>query len=77
GVGIADVEAGVSIKEFIKIGKDKATGKWEVQDFGLKTDATLEANIGNVAREIKLVELSVSVNAGLNADGIVVPLLKL
>jgi tetratricopeptide (TPR) repeat protein len=77
GIGTTEVEAGMSIKEFIKIGRDKGTGKWEVQDFGFKGDATVEANIGPVAAEIKIIEVSMAVNAGFNADGLVIPLLKL
>jgi len=72
--GIAGVELGASIKEFIRIGLNSATGKWEVKDFGLKTELALEGNIGNVAGEIKLVELSVSANAGLETGGLAVPL---
>ncbi len=72
--GIVGVEVGASIKEFIKIGPDKATGKWEVKDFGFKTEVVLEGNIGKVAREIKLGELSVSANAGLEKGGLMVPL---
>ncbi len=70
GMGMGDIEAGASIKEFIKIGRDRGTGKWEVQDFGFKTDATVEANIFNVAAEVKIIELSVAVNAGIGVDGL-------
>jgi tetratricopeptide (TPR) repeat protein len=77
GGGIAKIEAGASVKEFIKIGNNKATGKWEVKDFGLKADASVQGNIGTIKKEIKIVELSAAVNAGISAGGIVAPILNL
>ncbi len=77
GGGIAKIEAGASVKEFIKIGVNKATGKFEVKDFGLKADVTLEGNIGTAKREIKILEISAAVNAGVSAGGVVAPILNL
>jgi len=74
---IASMGMGASVKEFIKIGPDKTSGKWEVNDFGVKTEVTLEGNIGNVGGEIKLVEASIAVNAGLEFGGVIAPILNL
>jgi len=74
---IAKMEASGSIKEFIKIGPDKTSGKWGVKDFGMKSEATLEGSIGNIGGEIKILELSVAVNAGLDAGGVAAPLFNL
>ncbi|MEQ1799499.1 MAG: tetratricopeptide repeat protein, partial [Lacibacter sp.] len=71
---IVKMEASGSIKEFIKIGPDKTSGKWGVKDFGMKSEATLEGSIGNIGGEIKILELSVAVNAGLDAGGVAAPL---
>lgn len=80
GIGdekIVNIEAGASVKEFIKIGPDKTTGEWGVKDFGMKSEAALEGSIGNIGGEIKILELSVAVNAGLDAGGVAAPLLNL
>lgn len=77
GGEMAHIEAGASVKEFIKIGTDKSTGKWEVQDFGIKSEVSLEANVLNVSSEVKVLELSVAVNAGLDAGGVAAPLFNL
>ena len=69
GFGAVEVEAGTSIKEFIKIGKNQSTGKWEVNDFGMKVDATVEAELGPLKGEVKIAELSLAVNAGLQVSG--------
>lgn len=74
---ITNIEAGASVKEFIKIGPDKTTGEWGVKDFGMKSEAALEGSIGNIGGEIKILELSVAVNAGLDAGGVAAPLLNL
>ncbi|MBC7866649.1 MAG: tetratricopeptide repeat protein [Gloeobacteraceae cyanobacterium ES-bin-316] len=65
----AGIEASASIKEFIKFGKNKATNEWEVKDFGLKPEITLEGRLGKVSGEIKILEISASVNAGINVGG--------
>ena len=77
GGGIAEIGAEASVKEFIKIGPNKATGKWEVKDFGVKTEVSLEGSIGNISGEIKILELSAAVNAGVSAGGMVAPILNL
>jgi tetratricopeptide (TPR) repeat protein len=73
--GIAEVEAGASVKEFIKIGK--TNGKWEVKDFGVKGEISMEGSIGNISSEVKLIETTVAVNAGIKTEGIIAPLLPL
>jgi tetratricopeptide (TPR) repeat protein len=77
GGDIVMLEAGASVKEFIKIGSNKATGKWEVTDFGIKTEASLEGGIGPVSTEVKILELSGAVNAGFEAGGVMAPVLHL
>lgn len=69
GFGAVEIEAGTSIKEFIKIGKNGATGGWEVRDFGMKVDATVEAKLGPLEGEVKIAEISLAVNAGLQVSG--------
>lgn len=75
--GIIDTELGVSVKEFIKIGPDKATGKWTVKDAGVKAEIAGEAGIGKVTVEEKVLEISLAVNAGLEAGGVIPPLFNL
>lgn len=75
--GIIDTELGVSVKEFIKIGPDKATGKWTVKDAGVKAEIGGEAGIGKVTVEEKVLEISLAVNAGLEAGGVIPPLFNL
>ena len=70
------VEAGASLKEFIKIGPDKS-GTWTVNDFGVKTELSMEGNIGQLSSEVKLIEAGVAVNAGLTTGGILAPVLNL
>jgi Tfp pilus assembly protein PilF len=74
---LVKVEGGASVKEFIKIGRDKATGEWKVNDFGLKSEVSLEAGVGKASVEAKIIEVSVAVNAGVEVGGAVAPLLKL
>lgn len=68
---IVNAEAGISLKDFIKIGPDAATGKWMIKDAGWKVEITGEASIGKVAVEEKVLEVSLAVNAGFEAGGIV------
>lgn len=75
--GIIETELGVSVKEFIKIGPDKATGKWTVKDAGVKAEIAGEAGIGKVSVEEKVLEISLAVNAGLEAGGVIPPLFNL
>jgi Tfp pilus assembly protein PilF len=69
--GFIKTEIGASVKEFIKIGPDAATGKWIVQDFGVKAEVAGEASFGKVSVEEKVFEASVAVNAGFEMGGIV------
>jgi hypothetical protein len=75
--GIAAIEASTSVKEFIKVGPDKSTGKWGVKDAGIKSDMTVEGSIGNISREVKVLEVSVAVNAGVTKGGVLSPLISL
>lgn len=69
--GIIKTEIGMSVKNFIKIGPDEATGKWVLKDAGLKAEIAGEAGIGKVSVEEKVLEVSLAVNAGFEAGGIV------
>jgi len=74
---IATLEAGASAKAFIKVGPNKATDKWELKDFGVKGEIAVEGSSHGVHGEVKLIESSVSVNAGVQVGGIVAPILPL
>lgn len=69
--GFINTEIGVSGKGFIKIGPDAASGDLIIQDVGAKAEVAGEASIGEVAVEEKVIEVSVAVNAGFEAGGIV------
>lgn len=76
--GVAEIEAGASVKEFVKIGKDRSTGTWEVKDFGAKGKVSLEGKVlGVSAGDINVAEVSVTVNAGVQVGGAVAPVLNL
>lgn len=75
--GLVNTEIGASIKDFIKIGTDAASGDWVIQDVGVKAEVVGEASMGKVAVEEKVLELSVAVNAGFEAGGIVSAVLNL
>jgi tetratricopeptide (TPR) repeat protein len=77
GGNVIGLEAGASVKEFIKVGFNEATGKVEVKDFGVKAEATVEGSIGPVGNEIKILELTAAVNAGFEAGGVLAPVLHL
>lgn len=74
---IGHIEAGASAKEFIKLGSDKSTGKWVVKDGGVKAEASIEGKIGNISSEVKVLELSVAVNAGFTTGGVLAPLINI
>jgi hypothetical protein len=74
---LAKIEGGASVKEFLKIGMDKTTGKWEVKDFGVKGEISMEGTIGNISSEVKLIETTMAVNAGIKIDGIIAPILPI
>ena len=71
------VEAGASAKEFLKFGTNEGTGKWEVKDFGVKGEISIEGKIGKLHSEVKLIESTVAVNAGVNVAGVIAPLLPI
>ncbi|MGZ8558808.1 MAG: hypothetical protein ACXWWC_10760 [Chitinophagaceae bacterium] len=74
---VVKMEASASVREFIKIGPDKTTGKWSVNDFGAKAEVAVEGTIGKVSAEAKIMEVSIAVNAGVNVGGVVAPLFNL
>ncbi|MGZ5191456.1 MAG: hypothetical protein ACXWCZ_10580, partial [Flavisolibacter sp.] len=74
---IVTVEAGASVKEFLKIGFNETTGNWEVKDFGVKGEISIEGEIGKLSSEVKLIESTIAVNAGIKTEGIIAPLLQL
>lgn len=74
---VAQIGAGASVKEFVKIGPDKKTGKWGVTDAGVKGEIAIEGEIGNVSGEIKVIEVTAGYNSGVNKEGVLVPLLNL
>jgi len=57
--------------------KKNNNDKWEVQDWGVKAESTLEASIGPVATEIKILEYTGSVNAGFEAGGVLAPIINI
>ena len=77
GGDIISLEAGASVKPFIKIGFNKATGKLEVKDYGVKAEATVEGAIGPVGNEIKVLELTGAARAGFEVGGVVPVILHL
>ena len=77
GDKIVSLEAGASVKEFIKVGRNNANREWEVKDFGVKAEATLEGSIGPATNEIKILEVSKAVRAGYEAGGVLAPILNL
>jgi hypothetical protein len=77
GGKLGEIEIGASVKDFVKIGTNKATGKWEIKDVGIKSEIALEGSIGNLGGEIKLIETSVAINAGVKTTGVLAPLLPI
>lgn len=69
--GFVNMEIGISGKGFVKIGPDATTGKWIIQDVGVKTEVAGEAGIGKFSVEEKVLEVSLAVNAGMERGGIV------
>lgn len=74
---IAQIGAGASVKEFVKIGPDNTTGKWEVKDAGVKGEISIEGEIGNVSGEVKVIEVSAGYSSGVTMGGVLVPILQL
>ena len=75
--GVAEIGAGASVKEFVKICPDKITKEWGVTDAGIKGEIALEGEIGNVSGEVKVIEVTAGYRSELNAEGMLVPLLNL
>jgi len=75
---IAGIEAGVSSKLYVKWGKNKATGEWELMDVGNKSDATVTGKIGSADVEVKLAEVSIGIRSGISSDGLInkLPVMK-
>lgn len=74
---IAEIGAGASVKEFVKIGPNKLIGNWIVTDAGVKGEIAIEGEIGNVSVEVKVIEVTAGYNTGVNIEGIAVPILDL
>lgn len=75
-VGIAEIEAGVSVKDFIKLGPDR-NGNWGVKDVGVKAEGTIAVKAGGNEIEVKVIETTMAVNAGVSASGVIVSALDL
>ncbi|MBL0135369.1 MAG: hypothetical protein IPP79_16040 [Chitinophagaceae bacterium] len=75
--GFIETEIGISGKGFVKIGPDPTSGKWIIQDVGVKAEIAGEASIGKVSVEEKVLEISVAVNAGIEKGGIIPALFDL
>ncbi len=74
---IAKAEAGISIKDFIKIGRNELTGEIEIKDTGVKGEIALGAEIGKVGAEAKVIEITVGHKTGITNEGLLVPILGL
>jgi len=74
---IAKIEAGAASKVFIKTVRNKATGKWELNDAGTKNEATISGTAGTVEMEIKMIEITVGVHSGVTAEGVIPKLMDL
>jgi tetratricopeptide (TPR) repeat protein len=74
---IAQIGAGASVKEFVKIGPDNITREWVVTDAGGKGEIAIEGEIGNVSGEVKVIEVTAGYTSGVNKEGILVPILNL
>jgi tetratricopeptide (TPR) repeat protein len=72
---VAQIGAGASVKEFVKIGPDKITGDWGVTDAGVKGEIAIERTNGNVSVEV--IEVTAGYNTGVNTEGVAVPILNL
>jgi len=73
---VLKIEASASAKDFLKIGLNPTTGKWEIKDFGAKLESGLEGGFGEISVEVKVIEVSLALNAGFEVGGIVAPILN-
>jgi len=74
---IAKVGAGASVKEFVKFGPSDKTGEWEVKDAGVKGEVAIEAEVGNVGVEAKVIEVTAGYRTVTTKEGLIVPILGL
>lgn len=74
---VVEFEAGASVKEFIKLGWNEATGSVEVKDGGIKSEISVEGKVGRLSSEVKLIETTIAVNAGIKTEGIIAPILPI
>ena len=76
---IAGVQAGVSTKAYMKFGRS-ASGEWKYEpiDIGFKSEAGISGQAGTVEMEVKLAEVTVGLQSGVKAEGLVsqLPVLK-
>ena len=73
---IAEVGAGASVKEFVKIGPGSPSGKWEVKDAGVKGEVSIEGEIGIVSGEAKVIEVSAGYKSGVEKKGMLIQFLN-
>lgn len=72
---IAEVSAGATVKEFVKIGLGN-TSILEVKDAGVKGEISIEGEIGNMAGEAKVIEVSAGYKSGVEKNGVLMQFLK-
>lgn len=69
----AGFSAELSSKGFVKLTKDPKTLEWNFRntDAGIKTEATVGADIGRFGVEVKLAETSMGFRSGITSDGMI------
>lgn len=76
---IARIEAGASTKAYVKFERS-ATGNWNYQptDIGFKSEASITGKAGTVEMEVKVAEVTVGLQSGVDIDGVVklLPVMK-
>ena len=73
---IAEVGAGATVKEFVKIGPGSPSGKWEVKDAGVKGEISIGGTIGIVSGEAKVIEVSAGYKSGVEKKGVLIQFLN-
>ena len=73
---IAEVGAGATVKEFVKIGPGSPSGKWEVKDAGVKGEISIGGEIGVVGGEAKVIEVSAGYKSGVEKKGMLIQFLN-